>query len=154
MKKLFILICVVSVSTNMAFAAMGAFDAGAINREYMQDMRRHEFQTREKDRASLIQKEHETEKKSLNIPDSTVLKNISFVGNQAVSSETLFRIVESNIGEKVNEQTVSNMRKMILKYYNSNGYFSAIVFADITKISDGELIFQIKENGINSITIE
>lgn len=154
MKKLFILICIIAVSANTSFAAMGAYDAGTLNREYMQDMRLHEFQTRERNKAAIVQKENAVEKRLSNVPVSAEIKQISFDGNEALSSETLLKVVESNIGTIANEQRVVNMRNLLLKYYQSNGYYSVIVFPDITKLSSGELLFYIKEGGKNSVTIE
>ncbi|MBQ4123379.1 hypothetical protein IJD44_06635 [bacterium] len=154
MKRLLVLICTILVSANMSFAGMGTFDAGTLNREQMRDMRMHEFQTREKSKANLIQREKELTQKTSNIPVSAVIKTINFDGNEAISSQALYEVVDSNIGQVATEQNVVTMRNMLLKYYNANGYYSAIVFPDITQLSSGVMIFRIKEGGKNSITVE
>lgn len=154
MKKVLILICIMSACTNISFASMGAYDAGSLNREYVRDMRMHEMQTRERNKAAIVQKENAVEKRLSNVPVSAEIKKISFDGNEALSSEALLKVVESNIGTIANEQRVVNMRNLLLKYYQSNGYYSVIVFPDITKLSSGELLFHIKEGGKNSITVE
>ena len=112
------------------------------------------MQTRERNKAAIVQKENAVEKRLSNVPVSAEIKKISFDGNEALSSEALLKVVESNIGTIANEQRVVNMRNLLLKYYQSNGYYSVIVFPDITKLSSGELLFHIKEGGKNSITVE
>ena len=154
MKKLFILICTILISTNISFANMGTFDAGTLNRDYVRDMRLHEFETRERNNANLIQREKQIQRQNLNIPASVPIKKITFVGNTVFSSNDLSKIVGSNIGEIATEQNIINMRKLLVKYYNANGYYSTIILPDINNLPSGELIFQIKEGDKNSITIQ
>lgn len=154
MKNIFIFIFAVYLSVNTTFASIGAFDAGSINQQYTRDMRLHEIQTRAKDRSSIIQKQKEPQKVNQIIPSSAIIQSISFIGNDNIPSQDLLRIVEANIGETASEQNISNMRKLLVKYYNANQFYSAIIFPDESNISSGELIFQIKEGGKNSITIE
>ena len=87
MKKVLILICVMSAFANISFASMGAYDAGSLNREYVRDMRMHEMQTRERNKAAIVQKENAVEKRLSNVPVSAEIKKISFDGNEALSSE-------------------------------------------------------------------
>ena len=109
MKRLLVLICTILVSANMSFAGMGTFDAGTLNREHLRDMRMHEFQTREKSKANLIQREKELTQKTSNIPVSAVIKTINFDGNEAISSQALYEVVDSNIGQVATEQNVVTM---------------------------------------------
>lgn len=153
MKKLFILVLGIMTTVNFAYASMG-FDAGTLNRDYVQDMRLHEFQTRERNKVKLIQEENKANDSKLDIPVSTVIKKITFVGNETIPSDDLLKLVESRIGQSANEQNVVGMRKLISRFYNANGFYSALVLPDISKLSEGELIFQIKEGGKNSITIQ
>lgn len=154
MKKLFILVCTILISTNISYANMGTFDAGTLNREYVRDMRLHEFETRQRNKVKLIQEENNAQKNKLDIPVSAVIKTITFKGNEAVSSNNLLKILESNIGQTATEQNIAGMRKLLTRYYNASGYYSALIFPDISKLSSGELIFEIKEGGKNSVTIQ
>ena len=86
--------------------------------------------------------------------EDAVIKTITFKGNEAVSSNNLLKILESNIGQTATEQNIAGMRKLLTRYYNASGYYSALIFPDISKLSSGELIFEIKEGGKNSVTIQ
>ena len=158
MKKIFTVLFVMSVLSNAAFATMGAMDAGSLNQQYVRDLRIHEMEKRAQNKSAIIKKEKETEesqelKKA--IPTAApAINNIRFSGNSEIPAGDLSRVVASYIGDLPSDSVINQIRKTITQYYQANGYYSAIVIPDLSALSQGLLIFEIKEGMKNSITVE
>ena len=156
MKKIFLLICAVTISINASYAAMGAYDACSLNQQYMKDLRMHEFATREKNKSAIVKNKIQTETKeeARNIPVNSTIKSVKFINNKVFTSQELNEVIADKLNEPANEKTIADIRRQITKLYQNNGYYSVLVFPETGKISSGELIFEIQEGTKNSITIE
>ena len=153
MKKLIFSIFMVFAAAGMSFAAIG-YDAGSLNQQYVRDMRIHEFQTHAQNKNAIIQKEKAEEQGKVAAPTTIkTINNIRFSGNYAIPAGDLSRVVSSYIGKPATDTNISAVRKLVTKYYQANGYYSAIVVPDATSITTGLLTFNIQEGTKNSITI-
>ncbi len=146
-----ILLLLIFTSANYAFAAFGGMDPGAINKSYMRDMRLHEIESRAKDRNAIIKKSNETEAKEYS--PAVNINSIKFVNNKNISSEELSNLVEYKISQPLNEQNISDIRKEVMKYYQKQGFISAVAFVVSTDKS-GEVVIEVEEGQKNSIIIE
>ena len=155
MKKVFCLLFIFTMIQNVSFAsAIGGYDAGALNSQYVRDLKMHEFATRARNNSAIVKTQNKTEE-TQKIPENVEnIKNISFINNKAVSLQDLKRITSYMVNQPATEVNIAQLRKTITKYYQASGYYSVLVFPDITKLSDGELIFEIQEGPKNSITVE
>ena len=54
----------------------------------------------------------------------------------------------------MNAQNLAEIRKDIMKYYQANGYYSAVPIIVSQDNTTGTLVIQIEEGTKNSITIE
>ena len=54
----------------------------------------------------------------------------------------------------MNIENISAIRKDIMRYYQSKGYFSAVALVTAQDYQTGSLTIEIKEGGKNSIVIE
>lgn len=154
MKKLSFLICTIILSGSISYASsLGGYDAGALNSQYMRDLRMHEMTTRAKSQSAIVKSTNKVDEAE-KVPVSTNIKSISFVNNKAISSQELARITESSLNKPATESNIADLRKLILKYYQANGYYSALAFPNTNNLSSGEIIFEIQEGTKNSIVIE
>jgi len=155
MKKKLLVICVLFAVSSSAYADMGAYDAGAIGQQNIRDLIIHDVQKREERKNAIIHKNYPDEQKKVNIPAAaTTIKNIRFVGNEALPAGDLARIVSGYLGKPASDKNISAARKLVTKYYQANGFYSVIVVPDTNSLVSGTLTFEIKEGQKNSITIQ
>jgi len=150
MKKRLSIIMLFSVifSASTAFGtAMGGYDAGSINSQYMKDIRTFDLRKENQKRIQQIEK-----------PQQMVtvgnLSSVSFINNRAYSEKTLQGIVQEYIGQPLNPTTLMQMRKKIMKFYQSNGYYSAVAVVESENMREGTVTFRIQEGTKDSIQIE
>ena len=76
---------------------IGGMDAGAINRQYVKDMRIHEIQSRpNKKNSAIVQPKTALQERT--IPDVTAyIKTINFVNNKNIPTEELSFLVKDKI---------------------------------------------------------
>ena len=156
MKKLIISLFMIFAVAGMSYASMG-FDAGSIGQQNVIDMRLHDIEMRAKNRNAIIQKEksEEQQQQKVMVPTSaTTIQNIRFSGNVGIPAGDLARVSSSYLGKPATDTNISAIRKLISKYYQSNGYYSAVVVPEASSLTSGTLNFQIKEGTRNSITID
>jgi hemolysin activation/secretion protein len=154
MKKILVLMTVLTVTIQASYAAgFGAYDAGSINSQYMRDLRTHEMVTRTKNKSAIVQQKTKAEQVE-KPPVTAHIKKITFINNEAIPTSELEGITSGYLGKLASDAMVSKIRKLVSKYYQSNGYFSAIVIPNVNNLTKGELIFEIKEGTKNSIVIE
>lgn len=156
MNKLILSVFMVFAVAGMSYASIG-FDAGAVGQQNLRDMRLHEVEMRAKNRSAIIQKEkaQEQQQDKVLIPTSaTTIQNIRFSGNVGIPAGDLARVTSSYLGKPATEANISSIRKLISKYYQANGYYSAIVVPEASSLTSGTLTFEIKEGTRNSITID
>lgn len=153
MKKLLILSVIISVGSISYASALGGYDAGAVNSQYMRDLRMHEFSSAAKNKSAIVKTTSKADEKP-DIPASATIKTIRFSNNNAITSSDLARITSSYLNTSANEESIAAIRKQIIRYYQANGYYSAIAFPDTSNLASGELIFEIKEGTKNSIVVE
>ena len=150
MKKSFSIIMLFSIilSASTAFgAAMGGYDAGSINSQYMKDIRTFDLRKENQKRIQQIERPQQ-------IVTTGNLSSVSFVNNRAFSEKTLQGIVQEFIGQPMNPSTIMQMRKKIMKFYQSNGYYSAVAVVENDNMREGTLTFRIQEGTKDSIQIE
>ena len=156
MKNILLFACVLFVANmNSAYAYnLGGMDAGAINRQYVKDMRIHEIQSRpHKKNTAIVQPKTAIQERT--IPDVTAyIKTISFVNNKNIPTAELSVLVKDKIDKPMNAQNLAEIRKDIMKYYQANGYYSAVPIIVSQDNTTGTLVIQIEEGTKNSITIE
>jgi hemolysin activation/secretion protein len=153
MKNLFISICILCVSTNIALAsAYAGYDAGVLNNQYSRDLRTHEAVTRSKDRSAIITTK--TTPKTEEKVTSSDIKSVVFINNVSIPSSTLLSLIEDKINQPMTNENVSAIRKTVMKYYQEKGYFSAIAVVNSQDFQTGELVIEVREGGRNSITIQ
>ena len=156
MKKTLCLVCILMIGTmNIALAgAFGGMDPGAINYQATRDMRLHEVSSRVKQKNSAIV-QPKTALQERTIPDVTAyIKTINFVNNKNIPTEELSFLVKDKIDKPMNAENLADIRKVIMKYYQANGYYSAVPIIVSQDNTTGTLVIQIEEGTKNSITIE
>ena len=156
MKNLLLIVCIFMIA-NMGTAQaynIGGMDAGAINRQYVKDMRIHEIQSRpNKKNSAIVQPKTALQERT--IPDVTAyIKTINFVNNKNIPTEELSFLVKDKIDKPMNAENLADIRKVIMKYYQANGYYSAVPIIVSQDNTTGTLVIQIEEGTKNSITIE
>lgn len=155
MKKLLCLFAIIIVSTaEPVFANVyGGMDPGAINSQYMRDMRTFEVKSRAKQKSAIVSKT-EAEKAETTPVQTSDIKTITFVNNKILSSAQLLALVKDKINQPMNFENIAAIRKSVMKYYQANGYYSAVAIIVSQDNTTGELVIQIDEGTRNSITIE
>ncbi len=148
MKKVLIILCALCITNNFVSASvMDVYDPGSLNQQYTREMRLHEFAARSKNHQNAII--------NTNAKQQTENSNTSsFVNNNLISTNDLNRVASYSLNKKATSENISALRSLITRYYQSNGYFSAIVTPNINNIQNGELILEIKEGSKNSIVVE
>ncbi len=153
MKKLLILCLILFAVYEASYAAgIGAYDAGALNTQYMRDLRTHEMATRAKSKSAIVSTKMPPQTQEQ--LTSSEIKSIIFVNNSSISSNELLEIIKDKINKPMTPENISAIRKDIMKYYQEHGFFSAVVMVASQDYQNGELILEIKEGGRNSITIQ
>lgn len=160
MKKLFILFFVCAIISNYAIASpFGGYDAGALNSQQMRDLRTHELATRAKNKSAIVttkttplqQQELKQQREQIINAD---IKSIVFVNNNSISSERLLNVVNDKINKPMTAENIATIRKDIMRYYQNQGFYSAVAMVASQNFKTGELIIEIREGGKNSITIQ
>lgn len=155
MKKLFIMLGIILLTNNICFASvMGGYDAGSINSQYMRDLRIHEMATRERNKNAIINTSVKKENQIPTIPVASTIKTVKFINNNSISSSDLTRILSGKLNVAATEESIADIRSQVIKYYQANGFYSALAFPDTSNLKSGELILEIREGGKNSIVVE
>ncbi len=152
MKKLLMPVCILIVSCTAVNAQYAGFDAGTINRDYVQDMRTHEVTARARQNSAIVQpKASVQEPKEIKSAD---IKSIVFVNNNSVSSSVLINLVKDKINKPMTAENIADIRRNVMRFYQDQGYFSAVVTVVSQDSQTGELTFEVREGGKNSIQIQ
>ncbi len=152
MNKIVICLSLMIFASPVTYAAsFGAMDAGAINTQYVKDLRLHEITSRSKNKNAIINSSNIKQENI--VSDSQELKSVVFINNNSVPTEQLLQLVQDKINKPLTAENVAAIRKDIMKYYQSLGYYSAVAIIN-SQNSDGELVIEIKEGGKNPITIQ
>lgn len=154
MKNILYALIMVTLLSSVSYASQfGGFDAGSINSQYMKDLRFHEAATRSKQKSAIVKKQEQASEANKKL-DKISLQSIVFVGNNNVSSDKLTSINANKLNQPMSAENIADIRKNIMKYYQSIGYYSAIPMVSSIDESAGKLIIEIKEGEKNSITID
>ncbi len=152
MKRLLTVLCLVFTTADISSAsALGGYDAGALNSQYMRDLRVHEAETRARNNNSAIISTKKLPKQEIT---NAELKAVIFINNSAVPSEELLTVIQDKINKPMSPENISAIRKDIMKYYQSKGYYSAVALIASQNDKDGELVIEIQEGGRDSIQIQ
>ena len=156
MKKIIFLVAMIVITAEYSMANVGfnygAMDAGSINQRYTKDLRTHEFQTRAKSKSAIVTTK--TQPKTQEEVTTSDLKSVIFINNTSISSKELLTVISNKINKPMNIENISAIRKDIMRYYQSKGYFSAVAMVTAQDYQTGSLTIEIKEGGKNSIVIE
>ena len=152
MKKLLSVFCVFCATMNISFAsAFGGYDAGALNSQYMRDLRVHEAATRARNNNSAIISTKQLPKQEIT---NSELKSVIFINNSSIPSGELLTVVQDKIDKPMSPENISAIRKDIMKYYQQKGYYSAVAMIASQNDKDGELVIEIQEGSKDSIQIQ
>ena len=152
MKKIFIFLGIITFFSNISYAQYGGFDAGTLNRQYVQDLRTHEAITRARQHSAIV-----TPKTGTQLPKEVTnvnIKSITFVNNNSIPSAVLNNIVKDKLNQPMNAENVAAIRRDIMKFYQDQGYFSALAMVVSQDSQTGELTIEIREGTKNSIQIQ
>lgn len=156
MKKIIVLFAILVITAEYSIANVGfnygAMDAGSINQRYTRDMRTHEFQTRAKSKSAIVTTK--TQPQTQQQVTTSNLKSVIFINNSSIPSKELLAVISSKINKPMSIENISAIRKDIMRYYQSKGYFSAVAIVTAQDFQTGSLTIEIKEGGKNSIIIE
>ena len=154
MKKILSILCITLVcGVEPVFAVMGGMDPGAINSQYMRDMRTFEVKSRAKQKSAIV-KQTAVEKAEATPVQTSDIKRIVFVNNRVFTSAQLMGLVKNKINQPMNFENLAAIRKSLMRFYQSNGYYSAVAIIVSQDNVTGELVIQIDEGTKNSIQIE
>ncbi len=150
-KKLsFFVLFSIILSASTAFgAAMGGYDAGLVNSQYMKDIRTFDLRKENAKRAQQIEAPQVQQRIA-----AGNLVSVSFINNRAYSEKTLQGIVQEYIGGPLTPTTLMEMRKKIMKFYQSNGYYSAVAIVENENMREGTVTFRMQEGSKDSIQID
>jgi len=138
------------LSASAAFgAAMGGYDPGLMNSQYMKDIRTFDLRKENSKRIQQI----ETPKATQRV-DAGQLNSVSFINNRVFSEKTLQSVVAGFIGQPITAANIMQMRKKIMKYYQQYGYYSAVAIVESENPAEGTITFRMQEGGKDSIQIE
>lgn len=154
MKKIFIMFAISCLTANISLAAgMPTFDAGTLNRENIRDMRLHEYETRARNKNNSIISTKQIKSSEPQVPVSNI-RTVDFINNNSIPSAELLDVIQDKINKPMNNENISAIRKDIMRYYQSKGFFSALAMISVQDTQTGTIVFDIKEGGKNSIIIE
>ena len=156
MKKVLILSVLLLVANyNIAIAnPFGSVDPGAINTQYMKELRLHDMKSRARQKSAIINTSEKTQNEIVETQEVGEIQSINFVGNNVFSSQQLQQIVKDKIGTPLSAENVAAIRRSLMKFYQSQGYYSAIPIVVAQNNKTGEIVFEIQEGTKNSIVIE
>ncbi len=152
MKKLLTLVFILVLFSGAANAQYGGYDAGTLNRQYVQDMRMHEATTRARQNSAIVKPKTATQV----TPEvkNADIKSVVFVNNNSISSTVLNNLVKDKINQPMTAENIADIRKNVMRFYQDQGYFSAVVMVVSQDSQTGELTLEVKEGGKNSIQIQ
>ena len=154
MKKLLALLFIFSCVTDVSLASQfGGYDAGSINSQYMRELRTHEAMTRARNKNNAIISTKTAPKTQEQVTNSPI-KSIVFVNNNSITSDTLLNVVQNKIDKPMTAENIAAIRKDIMKFYQDNGFYSALVMITSQDPQKGEIVFEVNEGGRNSIEIQ
>lgn len=130
-------------------ASIGGNDAGLINSNYMKDIRTFDFRKENNQRIKQIEAPNAQQRLA-----AGKLISVSFLNNRAFSEKTLQGVVEEFIGQPMSATTLMQMRKKIMKFYQSYGYYSAVAAVESENPSNGSVTFRMQEGSKDSIQID
>ena len=155
MKKFFCLICLLLSSAaynGQVFAAsLGSMDPGAINRDYVREMRTYEAVSRAREKSAIVQK---TQPDTAQTAASANLKSVHFTGNNVFSEQQLLPVIQSKIDSPMSPENIADIRKKIMKFYQSQGYYSVVANIVSMDVKTGSLVVEVIEGTKNSIVVE
>lgn len=159
MKKILLLFAIIVICSNYSLANVGFSSAqyggmnpGAINQQYTRDLRTHELATRAKSRSAIVSTK--TQPKTQEEVTTTNLKSVIFINNSSIPSSELLNVIADKINKPMNVENISAIRRDIMRYYQSKGYYSAVAMVTAQDTQSGSLTIEIKEGGKNSIVIQ
>ena len=82
------------------------------------------------------------------------IKAISFVGNDSISSTVLNNLLKDKIDQPMSAENIAAIRKTVMKFYQEQGFFSAVAMVLSQDSQTGELVIEVREGGKNSIQIQ
>lgn len=154
MKNLLAILFVFCVTANYAFAVGPiGYDAGALNRDYVKDMRLHEVSSRAKNKGNAILTT-KTAPKTQEEYTASNIKSIVFVNNYSIPSSQLIAVVKDKINQPMTAANISAIRKDVMRYYQNQGFFSAVALVSSQDTQTGEIVIEVREGGRNSIQID
>lgn len=140
----------VILSASTAFGAgMGGYDPGLMNSQYMKDIRTFDLRKENAKRVQQIEAPQAAQR-----IDAGQLTSVSFINNRVFSEKTLQSIVAGFIGQPITATNIMQMRKKIMKYYQSYGYYSAVAIVESENPSEGTITFRMQEGSKDSIQID
>ena len=154
MKKIILpILCLSVISSNQTVWAisMGSMDAGAVNSQYMREFRGYEVKSRMQEKSAIVKSINEADGKEVAIG---TLSKIQFVGNNNFSAEQLSAIIEDKMNKPMTAENLSELRKRLMRFYQSEGFYSAVPVIISQDNKTGELVIEIKEGSKNSITVQ
>ena len=161
MKKVLMMFVLFCLGTNMSYAsAFGGYDAGAVNSQYMRDLRTHEAITRAKNKSAIVTTNKQTPLQQREMQEqrdkiiNADIKTITFVNNASIPSSKLLNTVSDKINLPMSAENIASIRKDIMKYYQDKGFFSAVAIVSSQDSETGEVVIEIREGGKNSITVQ
>ncbi len=153
-KNLCILALFLLISGDLAFAgALGGMDPGAINSQYMRDIRNYEIKSRAKDRSAIVKQSEESEQ-AQQAAETSLIKSVKFIGNNNFPSSQLLPIIQDKINQPMTAENLAAIKKIIMKFYQSEGYYSALPIIVSQDTKNGEVVLEIQEGSKNSIILE
>lgn len=159
MKKILVLFAIMVIASDFSMANVGfnagqfgGMNPGAVNQQYTRDMRTHEISTRAKSRSAIVSTK--TQPKTQEEVTTTDLKSVIFINNSSIPSSELLNVISDKINKPMNIENISAIRKDIMRYYQSKGYYSAVAMVTAQDTQSGSLTIEIKEGGKNSIIIQ
>ena len=82
------------------------------------------------------------------------LQSVQFVGNNVFPSSQLLKVIKDNLNKPMTAENLASVRKNIMRFYQMNGYYSAVAIIVAENNKTGEVTLQIQEGTRNSITFE
>lgn len=155
MKKIFSVVFFTLFITNQTVfaASLGGMDPGVINTQYMREFKTFEAKSKMQQKNAIINSTKDENPANDAIPIGN-LKKIQFVNNNNFSAAQLSSIVEDKINQPMTAENLSEIRKRIMRFYQSEGFFSAVPVIISQDNKTGEIVIEIKEGTKNSIIVE
>lgn len=135
MKKIYLLFLLLIIAPQACKASTtGTYDPGLLNSQHMKEFNIFERDTKLPE----IFKEQPR-------PKSYYISTIKFEKNSSIPTVKLVEIIEEKIGAKLSQDDLLKMTQDLTKFYQDNGYKSAIVEVSDKNAEQGTIIFSIYE---------